>query len=250
MTKGSKSAYEEDAHDEDDDDDYLEEKGPSVAPPSSPEDATVSMSRSSGVRPLSRNLTDELNDVAETSAKAGGARPRSTGNRPPLNGDTPAATSVKLATLSTQTSSRQVARDTVLLLRSMGCEPQKHPSDAVLRDWTPSDAGIALMRWKKKLRMAFGTPDIGVGRQPVAREAPEADDPSKIPLPPTPRKTTIAEDEGEAAGVFSDSTEAFPYFHDSHMVTPRSVVMISRSDRAFLHISKFPPLFPLSPPHF
>ncbi|GMF17587.1 unnamed protein product [Phytophthora lilii] len=51
--------YDEDAHDEEEDDDYLEEKGPSVAPPSSPEDATVSIGRSSGVRPLSRNLTDE-----------------------------------------------------------------------------------------------------------------------------------------------------------------------------------------------
>ncbi|GMF16017.1 unnamed protein product [Phytophthora lilii] len=101
---------DEDAQDEEDDDDNLEEKGPFVAPPSSPEDATVSKGRSSGVRPLSRNLTDELNDVAgpepahdgedvstetpATSAKAGGGRPRSTGHRPPLNGDTPAANKV------------------------------------------------------------------------------------------------------------------------------------------------------------
>ncbi|GMF17586.1 unnamed protein product [Phytophthora lilii] len=101
--------------------------------------------------------------------------------------------SVELATPVDSTSSRQVARDTVLLLRAMGCEPRKHPSDAVLRDWTPSNAGTALMRWKKKLQTAFGTPDIGVGRQLLACEAPEADDPAKkqFPLPQTLRKPTV-----------------------------------------------------------
>ncbi|GMF18110.1 unnamed protein product [Phytophthora lilii] len=137
MAKGSKSAvpatpmnsatfddsvdypdakYDEDEADEageDDEDDYLEERRASVASQSSPEDATVSLGSSGGgggVRPLSRNLTDELNDVAgpepahddedvstktpATSAKAGGAKPRSTANRPPLNGDTPAANKV------------------------------------------------------------------------------------------------------------------------------------------------------------
>ncbi|GMF42288.1 unnamed protein product [Phytophthora lilii] len=74
--------------------------------------------------------------------------------------------------------------------------------------------------------MAFGTPDIGAGRQPVARGAPEAEDPSKIPLPQTPRKIAAEEDEGKAAGVFSASTEASPYYHD--MVTPRSA---GRSER-------------------
>ncbi|GMF29582.1 unnamed protein product [Phytophthora lilii] len=235
--------YDEDAHDEEDDDDNLEEKGPFVAPPSSPEDATVSIGRSSGVRPLSRNLTDELNAVAgpepahdgedvstETpaTAKAGGGRPRSTATGHHLTVILRLPTSNELATPVDSASTQQVARDTVILLRSMGCEPQKHPSDAVLRDWTPSNAGTVLMKWKRKLRMAFGTPDIGAGRQPVARDAPEAEDPSKIPLPQTTRKTAVEEDEGKAAGVFSVSTEASPYYHDSHMVTPRSA---SRSER-------------------
>ncbi|GMF10182.1 unnamed protein product [Phytophthora lilii] len=58
--------------------------------------------------------------------------------------------------------------------------------------------------------MAFGTPDIGAGRQPVARDATEVEDPYKTPLPQTPRKFAVGEDEGEVAGVFSASTEASP----------------------------------------
>ncbi|POM67496.1 Hypothetical protein PHPALM_16493, partial [Phytophthora palmivora] len=86
----------------------------------------------------------------------------------------------ELAVPIDSTSTRQVAQDTVLLLRAMGCEPQRFPSDAALKDWTPTDAGTALRKWKKKLRTSFGVSEIGAGRQPIARRAPEAADPSKI----------------------------------------------------------------------
>ncbi|POM68201.1 LOW QUALITY PROTEIN: Hypothetical protein PHPALM_15666 [Phytophthora palmivora] len=95
----------------------------------------------------------------------------------------------------------------------MGCEPQRFPSDAALKDWTPTDAGTALRKWKKKLRTSFGVSEIGAGRQLIARRAPEAADPSKVPLLQTPKKRV---------------NEASPYMQDSHMVTPWSA---SRSER-------------------
>ncbi|POM72109.1 Hypothetical protein PHPALM_11232 [Phytophthora palmivora] len=151
---------------EDDDEEYLEEK---AAMPDLSEAAVVSVGRSGGMRSLARNLTEELDDVAgpepatedsddgsdglKPSAMTGKATSRSTGNRPPVNGDTPAANKVlgrclelmktrsnwmqlfgpkqvhqavwmdlggELAVPIDSTSTRQVAQDTVLLLRAMG----------------------------------------------------------------------------------------------------------------------------------
>ncbi|POM76033.1 Hypothetical protein PHPALM_6773, partial [Phytophthora palmivora] len=131
----------------------------------------------------------------------------------------------ELAVPIDSTSTRQVAQDTVLLLRAMGCEPQRFTSDAALKDWTPTDAGTALGKWKKKLRTSFGVSEIGAGRQPIARRAPEASDTSKIPLPQPPKKRV---NEGSDTGVFTATAEASPYMQDSPMVTPRSA---SRSER-------------------
>ncbi|KAE9314916.1 hypothetical protein PF008_g19377 [Phytophthora fragariae] len=60
----------------------------------------------------------------------------------------------------------QVVEDTVSLLRAMGCEPQMHPSEAALEGWTPTIAGRDLHKWKRKLRLSFGTSDISLGRPP------------------------------------------------------------------------------------
>ncbi|POM61341.1 hypothetical protein PHPALM_29659 [Phytophthora palmivora] len=225
---------------EDDDDEYLEEK---TAMPDFSEAAVVCVGRSGEVRSLARNLTEELDDVAgpepatedsddgsdglKPSAMARKATSRSTGNRPPVNVRQAVwmDLGVELAVPIDSTSTRQVAQDTVVLLRAMGCEPQRFPSDAALKDWTPTDAGTALRKWKKKLRTSFGVPDIGAGRQPIARRAPEVTDPSKIPLPQTPKKRV---NEGSDSGIFTATAEASPYMQDSHMVTPRSA---SRSER-------------------
>ncbi|OWZ04969.1 hypothetical protein PHMEG_00023033 [Phytophthora megakarya] len=69
------------------------------------------------------------------------------------------------------TSTRQVAQDTVMLLRAMGCEPQRFPSDAAFDDWAVADADTALRKWEKKLRTAFGVEKIAPGRQVVDRQA-------------------------------------------------------------------------------
>ncbi|KAG6623631.1 Eukaryotic/viral aspartic protease [Phytophthora cinnamomi] len=94
--------------------DYLEEKAPApaVVTPETPEDAVLSAGRSAGTRSLSRNLAVELDDDARSVTRnladelddfedaADDARSpvlttqvteQTSGNRPPLNGDTPAA---------------------------------------------------------------------------------------------------------------------------------------------------------------
>ncbi|POM71680.1 Hypothetical protein PHPALM_11721 [Phytophthora palmivora] len=215
---------------EDDDEEYLEEK---AAMPALSEAAVVSVGRSGGVRSLARNLTEELDDEAgpepatedsddgsdglKPSVMAGKATSRSTGNRPPVNGDTPAANKVLgrcLELMKTRSNWMQLFGPKL-----------RFPSDAALKDWTPTDAGTALRKWKKKLRTSFGVSEIGAGSQPIARCAPEAADPSKVPLPQTPKKRV---NEGSDTDVFTATAEASPYMQDSHMVTPRSA---SRSER-------------------
>ncbi|POM80745.1 Hypothetical protein PHPALM_1377 [Phytophthora palmivora] len=218
---------------EDDDEEYLEEK---AAMPDLSEAAVVSVDRSGAVRSLARNLIEELNDVA-------GPEPATEDSGDVAVGDDWEGNfSVDRQPATSQWSNwmqlfgpkpvRQavwmdlgVAQDTVLLPRDMGCEPPRFPSDAALKDWTPTDAGTALRKWKKKLRTSIGVSEIGAGRQPLARRAPEAADPSKVPLPQTPKKRVS---EGSDAGVFTATAEASPYMQDSHMVTQRSA---SRSER-------------------
>ncbi|GMF58204.1 unnamed protein product [Phytophthora fragariaefolia] len=123
-------------------------------------------------------------------------------------------------------SAVKVAEDTVSLLRAMGLEPQTNPSEAALRDWSPVIAGKGLRRWKRKLRLSFGTSDIGLKTHPMVRPKWDAD-PSQIPLPRTPKKNEH-ETESDDDGVFGVKTEGAPYFQDSDMVTPRSS---NRTDR-------------------
>ncbi|KAE9298832.1 hypothetical protein PR003_g23132 [Phytophthora rubi] len=57
----------------------------------------------------------------------------------------------------------------------------------------------------------------------------EEEDPSRVPLPQTPKKSPEGSaDRATTEGVFSAKTVGSPYFQDSHMVTPRST---SRADR-------------------
>ncbi|OWZ04860.1 Eukaryotic/viral aspartic protease [Phytophthora megakarya] len=107
------------------------------------------------------------------------------------------------------TSTSQVAEDTM----AMGMEAHAYPSSTALTDRAASEAGTELQRWTREPKIAFGSKDVGAGRQPVTRSAGERVNPANIPLSRTPKKTTRS--------VFG-STEQSPYFHDSHMVTPRS----------------------------
>ncbi|POM61231.1 LOW QUALITY PROTEIN: hypothetical protein PHPALM_29786 [Phytophthora palmivora] len=235
----------------------LEEK---AAMPDLSKAAVVSVGRSGGVT-LARNLTEELDDVAgpepatedsdDGSDAVGDDREGNFSvDRQPTTSlcGMPVANKILgrcLELMKTRSNwmqlfgpklvlqavwmdlggTRKVAHDTVLPLRAMRREPQRFPSDTALKDWTPTDAGTALRKWKKKLRTSFGVSEIGTGRQPIAPRAPEATDPSKVPLPRIPKKRV---NEGSDSGVFTATAEASPYIQDSHMETPRSA---SRSER-------------------
>ncbi|KAE9034104.1 hypothetical protein PR002_g8320 [Phytophthora rubi] len=230
--------------------DDLEAKAnaPAVVTPETPEGAIVTTTRSGGTRSLSRNLAKELADVArpdpaysddddddygeeKPSTKTDKSSAKPQGNRPPLNGDTPAANKIlgrclelmlkesewvpmfaprpvrqavwvdlsnELEWPVNSTSSRQVADDTVSLLMAMGIEAQSYPSGLALQDWKPAAAGVELHKWKKKLRSAFGATRIGAGRQPVARQAGQAIDPANILLPKTPKRKEDTSVDGDA----------------------------------------------------
>ncbi|OWY94023.1 hypothetical protein PHMEG_00036368 [Phytophthora megakarya] len=166
---------------EDDEDDYLEEKTP-VSELS--EGVVVSVDRIAGVKALARNFAEELVEVAG---------PAMDSDDDGSDGTVWMNLEGELVVPIDSTSTRLVAQDTVMVLRAMGCEPQRFPSDAALDDWAPADAGTALRKWKKKLRLI----------------------PRKFHYLKPRSSRTIS------TGVFG--SKGSPYMNDSHMVTPRSV---------------------------
>ncbi|KAI9990511.1 hypothetical protein PInf_021603 [Phytophthora infestans] len=234
-----------DAHDYED----YEDKTPAPVPgAATPETATLSSELSGATKSLSWNLADELDDVAgpepayeDYDDGSEGSKPSVASAkhsallkapRPPINGDTPAAKRVfdrELQYPVNSVSTSQVAEDSVSLLLSLGFENETYPSTMSLQDWSPHEAGAALQKWKKKLRKAFGAVGINAGKQPVSRPMIQDEDPSKIPLPPTPQRLvrTPPTKHGAERGAFG-TTEASPYFQDSHMVTPRSESRMQR----------------------
>ncbi|KAE8989574.1 hypothetical protein PR001_g21743 [Phytophthora rubi] len=199
------------------------------------EAAVVSAGRSSGVRPLARNLVDELDDVAKPEPafgedeedgakdfpKAAEATIQPTRIRPPLNGDTPAV--------------NKVLGRIVELMRTKS-NWMRLFSPKMVRQAVWADLGRVLaepidststFQWKKKLQAAFGATTAGVARLVFGAAtfpAPSETDPSRVPLPPTPQKGN----NDVKGGIFAAKGLASPYKQDSHMVTPRSV---NRSDR-------------------
>ncbi|GMF34013.1 unnamed protein product [Phytophthora fragariaefolia] len=187
------------------------------------DEARVSAGRSGAPRPITRNLAGEFDEVAkpEPARDDSGSKNEISdkkpadetvirklpGNRSPMNSSTPAASRVigrildqlmessdwirqfsgELAWSVNTMSAVKVAEDTVSLLRAKGLEPQTNPSEAALRDWPPAIVGKELKRWKGKLRLSFGTSDIGLKTPPTVRPKGDAD-PLQIPLPQTPKK--------------------------------------------------------------
>ncbi|KAG3049162.1 hypothetical protein PC121_g19047 [Phytophthora cactorum] len=124
-----------------------------------------------------------------------------------------------------------VAEDSVSLLLALGYENETYPSTMSLQDWNTHEAGAALQKWKKKLRKAFGAIGINEGKQPVSRLATLEEDPSKVPLPATPKRLerTPPTKRGADHDAFG-TADASPYLQDSHMVTPRSTSRMRRMD--------------------
>ncbi|KAG3075494.1 hypothetical protein PI125_g21729 [Phytophthora idaei] len=128
-------------------------------------------------------------------------------------------------------SANQVAEASVSLLLALGYENETYLSTMSLQDWSPHEAGAALQKWKKKLRKAFGAIGINKGKQPVSRLATLKEDPSKVPLPATPKRLerTSPTKRGADRDAFG-TADASPYLQDSHMVTPRSTSRMRRMD--------------------
>ncbi|OWY99252.1 hypothetical protein PHMEG_00029776 [Phytophthora megakarya] len=200
-------SFEEDAHESGKAmEEYydLEEKG------DIPEDAILEAGRSSGARPLARNLMEELDEVVRPEPAFGDdddeerdgddddskqavttsqVTEQKTGYRPPMNGDTPAANKVlgrtyeEMMEKMTATTTGQVANDTMQFLKSMGLQAQTVPTQAILESWIPAEVGADLWKWKRKLRVGFGVTDIHYPQPPIGKTAGGGVDPSKIPLP-------------------------------------------------------------------
>ncbi|KAG6621956.1 uncharacterized protein IUM83_07500 [Phytophthora cinnamomi] len=266
-------------------DDYLEEKAPApaVVTPETPEDAVVSAGRSAGTRSLSRNLAVELDDdtrsvtrnLADELDDVDGPGPayddledfedaaddsrspvlttqvteQTSGNRPPLNGDTPAANKVlgrlyeemktsdwgelfeptmtrqavwadlclELARPVNSITIEQVVKEIERFLKALGLRPLEYPSPSTLECWVPAEAGAELWKWKKRLRTAFGVNSFTLDDSRKTRATREVVDPASVPLPTTPKRT-IRENPSRkpTGGVFSASGERSPYFQDSH----------------------------------
>ncbi|KAG2811772.1 hypothetical protein PC129_g22081 [Phytophthora cactorum] len=128
-------------------------------------------------------------------------------------------------------STSQVAEDSVSLLLALGYENEAYPSTMSLQDWNPHEARAALQKWKKKLRKTFGAIGINEGKQPVSRMVTLEEDPSKVPLPATPKRLerTSSTKRGADRDAFG-TADASPYLQDSHMVTSRSTSRMRRMD--------------------
>ncbi|KAE9005503.1 hypothetical protein PF004_g11929 [Phytophthora fragariae] len=242
------SVFESSDAKEDDEDDDWEARGTVTE---AAEAAVVSAGRSSGVRPLARNLVDELNDVAKPEPafgeddredgakdfpKAAEATIQPTRIRPPLNGDTPAVNKVLgriVELMRTKSNWMRLFSPKMHLSGSSRdrvappCDGMRMYPSMALADWSPTEAATTLSKWKKKLQAAFGATTAGVARLVFGAAtfpAPSETDPSRVPLPPKPQKGN----NDVKGGIFAAKGLASPYKQDSHMVTPRSV---NRSDR-------------------
>ncbi|KAG3172104.1 hypothetical protein PI126_g1579 [Phytophthora idaei] len=128
-------------------------------------------------------------------------------------------------------STSQVAEDSVSLLLVLRYENETYPSTMSLQDWSPHETGAAPQKWKKNLRKSFGAIGINEGKQPVSRLGTLEEDPSKVLLPPTPKRIerTPPTNRGADRDAFG-TADASPYLQDSHMVTPRSTSRMRRMD--------------------
>ncbi|POM79559.1 Hypothetical protein PHPALM_2742 [Phytophthora palmivora] len=138
----------------------------------------------------------------------------------------------------------EVAETTILLLKAMGFRVTSRPSPWILSDWNLDLASVKLLRWRGKLRKAFGVqikprlltasdggPQLGgAGYQPGGMEPQLGEMPSKTPYLKDPKGgqpatnpskiTTMKTPETKKGGRFR-VTAGTPYFEDSHMLSPK-----------------------------
>ncbi|EGZ29344.1 hypothetical protein PHYSODRAFT_322876 [Phytophthora sojae] len=146
--------------------DEVEMKGP--APKLEDEDVdelTVVVGKSGAPRPIARRLDAELGEVTPAQVLVPDERPI-TGNRPPVNGDTPNAYKIlgqkevggaKWVTLERELASPidsstlfQFSKQTKRLLVAMGFECTSVPSNVALEVWELAKISAELTKWKRK----------------------------------------------------------------------------------------------------
>ncbi|GMF52907.1 unnamed protein product [Phytophthora fragariaefolia] len=239
----------------------LEEKAPApmAVTPDTPEDAVMFAGRSGGVRPLSRNLVDEFNeddgpepayedfeddgDNSKSPIVTTQVTEQATGNRTPLNGDTPSSNKVLgksyedikssdwgelfEPTMIRQTVWSELSNELAWPVNSTTIEQVAKDTVAFYRPWAKRD------RWKKRLRSTFGMTKFSSRRQKNSSSAGVVTDPALVPLPQPPNKIERGNLKPTTTGeVFSTTAGRSPYFQDSHMVTPSSAKHQGRNDRA------------------
>ncbi|OWY98007.1 LOW QUALITY PROTEIN: Eukaryotic/viral aspartic protease [Phytophthora megakarya] len=137
---------------------------------------------------------EDFNEYSKSSTNMAQLTTTKDGHRPPINGDTPAANkTIGQCLKAIQETSKWIqlfapkpARQAVwtelveelsYLVNSTtsygrlgvivaGMATHAYLSKLALEDWSPSEAGAELHKWKKKLKAAFGSQGVGVGRQP------------------------------------------------------------------------------------
>ncbi|POM67755.1 LOW QUALITY PROTEIN: Hypothetical protein PHPALM_16183, partial [Phytophthora palmivora] len=136
----------------------------------------------------------------------------------------------------------EVAETTILLLKAMGFRVTSRPSPWILSDWKLDLASVELLRWRGKLRKAFGIkPRLltasdggsqlgGAGYQLSGMESQPGEMPSKILYrkdpkggqPATnPSKIMMMKSPETKKGERFRATAETPYFEDSHMLSPK-----------------------------
>ncbi|GMF61128.1 unnamed protein product [Phytophthora fragariaefolia] len=218
--------------------------------------------------PVGRNLAAELEDDADDDDDDDeqGVAP---GDRPPLipratrNADTPSANRVlarrgeemrsesewmmmfapvamtqakwpvlgpELTQPVNSTDINQLVEDTVMLLKAMGFRCDGRPNSLILGDWSLSRAGAELLKWKRRLRLAFGLERHVGSRQMIARRKAEFprlnSDPSRVPLPKTPetKKEVELYDAADEAELGEDDSDEGRDYRDSADDSAKDVI--------------------------
>ncbi|OWZ02903.1 hypothetical protein PHMEG_00025458, partial [Phytophthora megakarya] len=256
---GRSVSFEEDAHKSSKamEEDYdLEEKE------DIPRDAILAAWRSSGARPLVRNLMEELDEVVgpepgfrddgddkgeddDDDSKQAVTTPQVTeqkiGYRPPMNGDTPAANKVLGRTYKEMMENSSWIRffEPKRIRQAVWADLSHELAIAVTATTTGQVASDTVQFLKSMGLQAQATPTQAVLESWIPAEA-GADlwkwkrklrwkrRPVEVPLPKTPSKGYNPVPKSH--GVFSKSGDETPYFQDSHMITPKSSGRKERPD--------------------
>ncbi|GMF15065.1 unnamed protein product [Phytophthora fragariaefolia] len=193
----------------------------------------VSAGCSGAPRPITRNLAGEFDEVAKpepaqddsgSENEVSDRKPagdtviiKMRGNRPPMNSSTPAANRVICRILDQMMESSG-------WIRQFKCKAVRQALWVELSGemaWPVNTMpAVKVAEDTRKLRISFGTSDIGLKAPSTVRPKGFADS-SQLPLPQTPKKNEHGK-ESDDDGVLGVKTEGTPSFQDSHTVTHRS----------------------------